>query len=427
MTYGQTVGLTHDGPLIGNHAALCWGLLGLGLKGGLWICFGAVLLGMGLGGKPYSIAELSLLLIVMLFLLFLGVQLLNMPYDPANRELPTIYFSDHWHWEPDGELTPRRERWGGLLTSLLGLIVYTGWIRGDRLARNLALWGFLGGALGFPLGQSLQAWHAWQQEAVDAWLGELAGHINWWNMMETTFGAVFGAVLALGVWRNRHLFAEPRTTAGAVCASTSTATAPDSDMARERANCVGSFSAALHDRLTLPAEWFLASVHIAALTAWQFGSYRQFDVFADLALTMIILPMLAVAGGRVWPYLMILPTVALPIAGKTFRQLALRETFVSWESGAVVYVVLPLLVSTGVALWLCVTRDRSASSLPMSRTSLLVSTWLYFGLNFAFFRFPWPWREWTGRTPNGLIFAVCAVSLTLAAWYYRGVEPSAQR
>ena len=33
MTYGQTVGLTHDAPLVGNWYALGWGMLGLALKG----------------------------------------------------------------------------------------------------------------------------------------------------------------------------------------------------------------------------------------------------------------------------------------------------------------------------------------------------------------------------------------------------------
>ena len=33
MTYGQTVGLTHDTPLVGNWEALRWGLLGLAIEG----------------------------------------------------------------------------------------------------------------------------------------------------------------------------------------------------------------------------------------------------------------------------------------------------------------------------------------------------------------------------------------------------------
>ena len=44
----------------------------------------------------------------------------------------------------------------------------------------------------------------------------------------------------------------------------------------------------------------------------------------------------------------------------------------------------------------------------MARIGLPVAVWLYFGLNFAFFRIPWPWKEWTGRTPSGIIFFVCA-------------------
>ena len=39
MTYGQTVGLTHDAPLIGNWSSLCWGMIGLAIKGGVWIGF----------------------------------------------------------------------------------------------------------------------------------------------------------------------------------------------------------------------------------------------------------------------------------------------------------------------------------------------------------------------------------------------------
>src|SRR6187200_2994440 len=43
-TYGQTVGLTHDPPLVGNWAALSWGLLGLAIKGGVWIGFAGAFL-----------------------------------------------------------------------------------------------------------------------------------------------------------------------------------------------------------------------------------------------------------------------------------------------------------------------------------------------------------------------------------------------
>ncbi len=98
MTYGQTVGLTHDGELLGHTEALRWGLLGLFIKGGLWIGFGGAFLGMGLGGKRYRPFEIARLMAGLVVLMFLGFWLINSPFDPANKELPAIYFSDDWYF-----------------------------------------------------------------------------------------------------------------------------------------------------------------------------------------------------------------------------------------------------------------------------------------------------------------------------------------
>jgi hypothetical protein len=70
---------------------------------------------------------------------------------------------------------------------------------------RLGLWGIVGGVLGFPLGQCLQAFHAWNPKIFQAgiWI-QLDPIINWWNFMETTFGTVMGATLGLGLWLNRH-------------------------------------------------------------------------------------------------------------------------------------------------------------------------------------------------------------------------------
>ena len=104
MTYGQTVGLTHDPALVGHWAALGWGMLGLAIKGGLWIGFAGVFLGMGLGGVRYRSRELLLVMAGLLVLFFAGVWLFNRPFDPAVRQLPAIYFSADWHWRPDADL-----------------------------------------------------------------------------------------------------------------------------------------------------------------------------------------------------------------------------------------------------------------------------------------------------------------------------------
>src|SRR5262245_44461089 len=63
MTYAQTIGLTHDQSMLGNAAALRWGMLGLALKGAIWIGFAGVFLGMGLSGVRYRARELLLLML----------------------------------------------------------------------------------------------------------------------------------------------------------------------------------------------------------------------------------------------------------------------------------------------------------------------------------------------------------------------------
>jgi hypothetical protein len=384
MTYGQTVGLTQNAEMIGNWDALRWGLVGLSLKGGIWIAFAGTMLGMGLGERTYRPREVAGLLVVMLVCLFLGHYLLNMPFDPESRILPKIYFSADWYWEPGADLKPRRERWGGLLAALLALVGYVGIIRRDRLAFRLTAWGFLGGALGFPGGQCLQAYHAWNVDSFrHGWFAALEPYMNWWNLMEITFGAVFAAVLSLGLWLNRHLVAaEEKTTTHEFRATT---------------------------------EWLLVVVHLVMLVLWNFASYPWFDMVADHALTMIMIPVVAVVAGRIWPYLLVLPITVLPIAGKTVRQLYHEEGAVSLFVGYGAYLVLPLVVATVTALLLARYPDSRPSERTFSRWALLVTTWLYFWLNFAFFYYPWPWQPWTGRTPSGIVFALCSVILTVVS------------
>ena len=130
-------------------------------------------------------------------------------------KLPPLYFSDHWYWEPDAVpmiRMPRRECWGGLLVALITLLVYTRAWRKDSLALRLGLWGFLAGALGFSLGQAVQATNAWNHAFFsESFVAPFTSHLNWWNTMETSFGAIMGGVLGLGVWVNRKRIQPQRT------------------------------------------------------------------------------------------------------------------------------------------------------------------------------------------------------------------------
>ncbi|HRZ38658.1 MAG TPA: hypothetical protein P5534_20120 [Candidatus Paceibacterota bacterium] len=382
MTYGQTVGLTQDAPLIGNWAALRWGLLGLFIKGGIWIGFVGAFLGMALGRETYRPRDWAGLLGGMLVLYLAGMWLLNEPFDPARRVLPRLYFSADWRWQPAADLEPRRERWGGLLFSLIGLLLYVRHVRGDRLAWRLALWGMLGGGLGFSLGQGIQAFHAWNASLFeDGWRGAIDPLINWWNVMEIVFGAIWGAVLAAGLALNRGLVF----------------------LARKEV------SASLSPWL----EGALLCIHVALVLSWQFLATTPLEGLLDIAIPTAIIPILAIAAGRYWPYLVSLPLVTLPIAAKTLMQLTLRSQDLSSVAGWVFCLGIPLTLTGAAALWFARRAESPDGAQAFTRYTLLGMTWLLFSLNFAMFRFPWPWTEWTSRTPSALAFAICAVGLSL--------------
>jgi hypothetical protein len=384
MTYGQTIGLTQNASLIGNGAALRWGLLGLFIKGGIWIGFAGALLGMGLSGKRYRAREIALLWVALLLLQLLGMWLLNSPFDPARRVLPRIYFSADWRWEPTAQLRPRRECWGGLGLALVGLVAYLYAVRRDRLAGNLALVGFLAGGLGFSGGQCVQAWHAWNPQLVAAsWLRPLEPHINWWNMMEISFGVIWGGLLGAGLWLNRRRL-------------------PSADEPDE-------------------VEWgpvgelVLVAVYILLLAGAEFANVPAAAAFLELSLVAMFIPAIAVVAGRYWPYLFALPIVVLPIAGKSLRELVYTSGDFAPAWGWIVLLIVPLTVSGGLAIWLAHRGKVGQSGRTVARVELLTTAWIFFGLNLCFFRFPWPWSSWTGRTPSLLIFAACTLMLTAAA------------
>ncbi len=382
MTYGQTIGLTQSAGLVGRWDALAWGLLGLGLKGAIWVAFAGLLLGMGLGGVRYTWRQIAGLLAGMGLLYWLGIRILNSPFEPAQRVLPAVYFSASWSWQPEAgpELKPRPEVWGGLLFALAGAWVWAGWRRGDVLARRLAAWGALGG-LGFPLGQLPAAWHAWHRDwFVAGAAAEIAARINWWNWMETIFGAVLGAALGAGLWRNRALIRWRETEAA--------------------------------DRLAVPVAWSLLGLHVVLLVLSHFTAVAWANALYDPGLVLAAIPLLAVAGDRIWPAALVLPVTLLPLAGKTLRRMVGEGSQLAPTVGWSVYLALPMAVAVAGAVW----ARRAPTAETAAARALPVLAALGFGLNFAFFQFPWPWLPWTARTPNALAFALCLAALAAAAW-----------
>ncbi|AMV32816.1 hypothetical protein VN12_11880 [Pirellula sp. SH-Sr6A] len=379
MTYGQTTGLTHDPKLVGNWGALLWGMLGLGIKGGLWIGIAATFLGAGLSGVHYRWWEWVFVLALLYGAQWIGVVVINCPFDPENHRLPWIYFSSDWRWSPDHEWKPRPEVWGGILFCYSTLLFYLGWFRVDRLALKLGLWGALGGAVGFPAGQSLQAFYGWNRE----WFHTLAwtAKINWWNMMEIAFGAIMAATLAIGLYLHRN---EIRPRANPV----------DEAMGR------GAW------------EYSLLSLHAILLALAEFTSGMPIlSHLYDDGLSLLFLPIVLICRGFAAPYFILLPIVLIPIAGKTIRQLGYLEPQVPLILAWIIYGALPICLMTAIAWYSSRNAERERASKFASR-ALLTATWVYFGLNFGFFRYPLPWEEWTARTPSNLIFMFCALVLT---------------
>lgn len=389
MTYGQTVGLTHDPKLVGNWAALRWGLLGLFIKGGIWIGFGSLFLGMGLGKIRYRPLEVALMMAAAIGLSYVGIRLLNSPYDPSRKLLPPLYFSADWRFQPDADLKPRREVWGGFLLALAGLALYARVSRRDKLAGRMALIGFVAGGLGFASGQCIQAFHAWNKEMFTTGslssIHEFTRHINWWNMMETTFGLVFGSLVALGLWSNRHL--------------------------------IGVDAAEDDVRITPPCEVALLGLHLVLLISSEFlnlpGGWGLISHYTESGLVMSAIPLIAICGGRMWPYLALLPVIAVPICGKTLRELCFKSADLAPELGWLLIIQVPIALLCFVAASLIHRGQQGQPAARCAAVALLTTTWLYFSLNTGFFRMAWPWDEWTNRTANQLIYDVCVVSLTV--------------
>ncbi len=385
MTYGQTVGLTHDGELFGHWGAFRWGMLGLFIKGGLWIGLAGAFAGMGLGGRRYRAVEMMTLLFVMIGLLFVGMYLINEPFDPANRRLPLIYFSDHWHWEPDkADLKPRHEMWGGLLLALVGLFVFVAWVKRDVLARNMAIAGCIAGGLGFSLGQGVQAFRAWNPQFFASDLARVIDPaVNWWNMMEISFGFILGLGLGAGLWLNRRH--------------------------------VNIAAASDEAELTAASEWALAGVHGVVLAAWTFLSYRRLDGVADTGFVMGVIPLIAIVAGRVWPYLLVMPMLALPIAGKTLRKLCYDEEVFNLPAGWLLFVALPMTITFAAAYYLITFGRRGQLAGTFARTTLALAALLYFYLNLAISQFPYPFDWPDARPASTWIFIICTITLVTAS------------
>lgn len=172
-TYGQTVGLSLQAE------TFWWAILGLVIKGAAWGLLGGAFIGIALDRRRLATAQLLAGFAIMVFGTWLGWRYLNSP--------KLIYFSNRFDM-------PREELWAGLW---LGGLLLLAWLRA-RVPSLFALYGTIGGGIGFGVGASLQP----LGRAV--WAGMPLG---WWKAMELTFGGLLGLALVLCAWRLRNQLA----------------------------------------------------------------------------------------------------------------------------------------------------------------------------------------------------------------------------
>ena len=176
MTYGQTIGL------IVQPESFFRGFVGLSLKGGIWGLLGGAVLGLGFIRNEIQRKEIVVGLVLLLVGLILGWQLINVP--------KLIYFSNL-------QDKPRAEIWAGLLFGAVALLGYLGFKGKAALPLHFAMWGALGGAIGFGGGG------LWM--CAGKALPELKQMVSWWKLMELTFGFCFGLALGHAAWLKREV------------------------------------------------------------------------------------------------------------------------------------------------------------------------------------------------------------------------------
>lgn len=174
MTYGHAIGFLQESD------TLLWGLTACTLKGAAWGLFGGAVLGVGLTRYQYDRKTLTIGFIITVIAFYVGVKLINEPR--------LIYFARD----------PREECWAGMLFAPIALLVYLrrrGTAEHETIPLHFALWGMVGGAVGFGGGA---LWMAFGHAIPfgQRWA-------EWWKMMEFTFGFIFGGALGWCAYLHR--------------------------------------------------------------------------------------------------------------------------------------------------------------------------------------------------------------------------------
>lgn len=185
-TYGETLSfILHKGR---EEYAPKKGYAGVILKGSVWhgICGGFLgLMFSAAGGVYYKPVEIIIFIVLIPLIRDIGTRIFNEPFNAEKGKFPKIYFS-----------MERREEWGGLLLTVVALLVFTA-LHKDFYAFFFTVTGILGGGLGFSLGMVFFCIIAHPNKKGKKFLGALNDKLEGWKTMEFTFGATGGLFFAV--------------------------------------------------------------------------------------------------------------------------------------------------------------------------------------------------------------------------------------
>lgn len=179
MTYGQTIGFLR------NPGTVWWGFAGTSLKGAVWGLLSGMFTGLGLIFQRIKVKTIIIGFLIFLIGLVIGLKLIN---DPK-----VLYFSDPYSH-------PRNESWAGLLFAAIGLLIFLKIkTRAEdfKIVWRFVLYGLIGGGLGFGLGS---LWIT-----VGAQYGSRFLIVDWWKMMEFSFGFLLGGFLGFAAWKSNRI------------------------------------------------------------------------------------------------------------------------------------------------------------------------------------------------------------------------------
>ena len=179
MTYGQTIGFLR------NADTMWWGFAGTSLKGGVWGLISGLFIALGLVFQRIKTKTIITGFVIFLIGFVIGLKLIN---DPK-----VLYFSNPFSH-------PRNESWAGLLFAAVGLLIYLKIkTRAEdfKIVLRFAIYGLIGGSLGFGLGS---LWIT-----VGSLYGSRLLIVDWWKMMEFSFGFLLGGFLGFAAWRSNDI------------------------------------------------------------------------------------------------------------------------------------------------------------------------------------------------------------------------------